>query len=343
MGDDSFILGGRTTPTDLKDEFQLLCAFVTAPGYREEAERQLRKNLDALYTQLEHTAEGMMSNEVVSFVHSGDVRFHFPKREVMEQRNLAELKAWLTPALKKGYMEIAIVGDIDVDRTLEVIAGTFGALPKRTDRKPGFAAARVIKFPSDHDKDFSFTSEIARSYAFAYWPTGDMSDIRRTRRLSLLGQILDDRLRLKIRQELGETYSPASYHVASDTFKGYGYMTAMATLKPEQVAKVKPMFPAIAAAIIKEGISDDEFQRAKEPIVQQISQMRRDNQYWLKNVLRNCQEQPQRLEWSRSMVEDFKGATKDEIAALAKEFFPPERCLTIGLIPEQTTKEATGK
>ena len=32
----------------------------------------------------------------------------------------------------------------------------------------------------------------------------------------------------------------------SDTFTGYGYMTAMATLKPDQVEKVKPMFLDIA-------------------------------------------------------------------------------------------------
>ena len=64
-----------------------------------------------------------------------------------------------------------------------------------------------------------------------------MDRIAETRRLSLLGQILDDRLRLKIRQELGETYSPAAYHVPSDTYKDFGYMTCMATLKPEDVAK----------------------------------------------------------------------------------------------------------
>jgi len=35
---------GKTTPKELVDELQVLCAFLTAPGYRPEAERGVRWN-----------------------------------------------------------------------------------------------------------------------------------------------------------------------------------------------------------------------------------------------------------------------------------------------------------
>jgi zinc protease len=338
VGDDSFILAGRTTPKDLLDELQYMCAYVVAPGFREEAQRQFDKNLDAIYTQLDHTAEGVMQNKVVGFIHGDDSRFEFPTQGVMAQRKMSEVKDWLMPALRDSYMEIAVVGDVDADTVLKDLESTFGALPKRADKKPAYAKEREVKFPAEpHDKDFHFTSEIPRAYALAYWPTADMSNIQRARRLSLLGQIMDDRLRIKIRQELGETYSPVGYHVPSDTYTGYGYMTAMSTLKPEQVAKVKPMYVEIGKALSEGGITDDEFQRAREPLLQQLVQMRRDNTYWIKNVLRNCQEHPERLTWARSIVDDFKAATKDDVTALAKEYLAPQRVTTIGLIPEQTT------
>ncbi len=334
VGDDAFIFSGKTTPGDLINEFQLIRAFMVAPGYRDSADQQFKKNLEAIYTQLEHTAEGMMQKEVVGFIHGGDQRFRFPKRNVMEQRNQAELKAWLTPALREGYLEIAVVGDIDVDKTLALLGETFGSLPKRADKKGDYAKERIMKFPAEaKDKDFDFSSEILRGYALAYWPTADMSDIKRTRRLMLLGQILDDRLRLKIRQELGETYSPVSYHLPSDTYTDYGYMTAMATLKPEQVAKVKPMFAEIGQKMIEGGVTDDEFQRAREPMLQQLAQMRRDNSYWIKSVLRNCQEHPERLDWARSMIADLEGIKKEEIMEMAKKYLAAAHCLTIGLIP----------
>jgi zinc protease len=336
VGDDSFMLAGRTTPTDMVAQVQLLCAYLTAPGYREEAERQFRKGFDGIYTELEHTAEGIMQNRVVGFIHSGDHRFIFPERSALEQRNISEVKAWLTPALKESKMEIAIMGDVDVEAAVKAISETFGALPARAKTKPEYTSERSVKMPTEpRDKDFHFTSEIPRAYALAYWPTADMSDIKRTRRLSLLGQVLDDRLRIKIREELGETYSPAGYHVPSDTYKDYGYMTAMATLKPEQVAKVKPMFLDIANAIIKEGISEDEFNRAREPMLTQLAQMRKDNRYWLQNVVRICQEKPERLDWARSMIDDITGIKKEDLNALAKEYLKSDRALVIGLLPEQ--------
>jgi len=334
VGDDSFVLGGKTTPQDLTAQLQLLCAYIVAPGFREEAERQFEKNLDAVYTEMEHTAEGVMGNKVVSFIHSDDARFGYPPQKVMAERSTAELKAWLTPALKDGYMEIAIIGDVDVEKTLAAVASTFGALPARADKKPAYTAERKVPFPAaPREKDFNFTTEIPRAYALAYWPTEDMMDIRRTRRLVLLGQILDDRLRLKIREELGETYSPASYHNASDTFTGYGYMTAMATLKPEQVAKVKPMFLEIADGISDTGITEDEFNRAREPQLQQLVQMRRDNKYWLTRVLVNSQAQPYRLDWCRSLMDDFTSIKKEELEVLSKKYLEDGKSIVIGLLP----------
>ncbi len=338
VGDDSFVLGGKTTPEDFNSQVQLMCAYLTAPGYREEADRQFKKNLDAIYTELEHTAEGVMQNQVIGFIHKDDPRFSFPKRAIMESRNLAELRMWLTPALQKSYLEISVIGDVDVDKVIASLMSTFGALPDRMAKKQDFAEARKVSMPTGiRDKDFTFVTEIPRAYALAYWPTEDMLDIKRTRRLVLLGEIFDDRLRLKIREELGETYSPAGYHVASDTFPGYGYMTAMATLKPEQVAKVKPMFLNIAQGI-SSGITDDEFQRAREPQMQQLVQMRRDNKYWLTRVLVNAQAQPYRLDWCRSLIDDFSGIKKEEIEALAKQYLGKEKSITIGLMPQAASK-----
>lgn len=336
IADDNFVLGGKTTPADLEAQLQVLAAYLTAPGYRVEAERQFKKNLDPLYTELLHTAEGVMQNQVVAFTHNNDFRFGFPDKAVLEKRNLDEVKTWLNPILQSSYLEVAIVGDIDPQVAIDLVAKTFGALPKRDATKPAFEAERKMAFPAEpKDKDFNFTTEIPRSYALAYWPTDDMSDVKRTRRLVLLGSILDDRLRIKIREELGETYSPASYHVASEAFKGYGYMTAMASLKPEQVKAVKGMFLEIAEDLIKNGISEDEFQRAKEPQIQQIIQTRRDNRYWLSRVLATAALQPYRFDWARTIEDDFRNIQRQEVEALAKTYLKPDRAYTIGIIPHQ--------
>jgi zinc protease len=334
-GDEAFLLSGRTKPEDLEAQLQLLAAYMVAPGYREEADRQFRQNLDAMYQELEHTAEGVMTDKVVSFIHSGDPRFGVAGRADTEKRNLAEVREWLAKPLREGYMEVSFVGDLDVEKVLAASAKILGALPKRAETKPAFTEARTVRFPVEpKQKDFHFTTEIERAYALVYWPTTDMSDIKQTRRLALLGQILDDRLRLKVREELGESYSPASYHVPSDTFPGYGYMTAMVTLKPDHVAKVGPIVTQLGDDLAKGSITDDEFERAKKPQLVQLEQMRRDNRYWTQNVLRCCQEHPERLDWSRSLVSDFASIKKEDLEALAKQYLKGTAATTVGLVPE---------
>ncbi len=334
VADEAFTLSGRTTPEDLEAQLQLLTAYLTAPGYREEAERQFRQNLEPMYIQLAHTAEGIMNDKVVSFLHSGDFRFGFPAKAEMEKRNLAELEAWLKTALTEDYLEVSIVGDIEPKAALEAIAKTVGTLPKRAAEKPKYVEERKIAFPAPSSTDLKFTTEIPKAVAALYWPTGDMLDIQRTRRLTLLGSILDDRLRIKVREELGETYSPACYHVANDTFTGYGYMTAMIECKPEQAAPISDLVIKIADELATGEITDDEFERAKKPILTQLEQMRRDNRYWAQNVVRNCQEHPERLEWSKSLVSDFSAVKKADMSKLAKEYLGKARAVGVKVLPE---------
>jgi zinc protease len=336
VGDEAFLLSGRTTPADLDAQLQLLTAHLVAPGYREEAGRQFEKNLDPLYTQLHHTAEGVMNSEVVSFMHSGDPRWGFPKIEDLRQRTLAELKAWLTPALTQDYLEVTVLGDVDAETALAAVAKTLGALPARADKKPAYTKERAVAFPKpEASKIFPFDTEIPKAIATVYWPTADMSDIQRTRRLTVLGSVLDDRLRIKVREELGDTYSPACYHVASDTFTGYGYMTTMIECKPELAESLTKLVMEIGDKLSGGPITDDEFDRAIKPILTQIEQMRRDNRYWSMNVLRCAQEHPERLNWARSFISDFSGIKKDELEGLAKEYMGTQRAVSADVIPQE--------
>jgi zinc protease len=68
-------------------------------------------------------------------------------------RTQEESKAWLAPQLAEGAVEIAIVGDIDLDATVAAVARTFGALPKRGER-PAFAAERIF-FEEWGEKDLA--------------------------------------------------------------------------------------------------------------------------------------------------------------------------------------------
>ncbi len=180
VADDSFQLGGRCAPAELETQLQLTAAFVTAPGYRPEAALQQQKFYDGFYSQLEHTPEGIVERDIKRFMRSGDVRFGFPDREAMRKLSMDDVKAWLEAPLREGYLEVAIVGNVDPDKALGLVAKTFRALSTRAGAAPAFEAERKVTFPvGTKTKEFTFASDNSRAVAVVCWPTGDGADVAR--------------------------------------------------------------------------------------------------------------------------------------------------------------------
>jgi zinc protease len=65
------------------------------------------------------------------------------------------------------------------------------------------------------------------------------------------------------------------------------------------------------------------------PQVTSIEEMRRTNRYWMGSVLESSQEYPERLDWSRSFVDDYKNITVEEVNALAKKFLSSESMVAV--------------
>ncbi len=329
VSEDTFVLAGRTNRKDLLLQCQLMAAQLSSPGWRPDGVTQFRQGLPAMFQQLNHTVEGVMQSQLNAFTHGNDFRFVIPPQEVLASRTMAESKAWLAPVLATGFLEIGVVGDLDPAEVIQAMAATVGTLPDREATKPELAEARMVAFPDGpREKTFTFTSKIPKSVVGVYWPTTDRrSNIRKSRHMTLLSEILDDRVRLKIREELGESYSPQVASMMSDTFPDYGQTFAMMITEPKHVDKLGPIVRDLADKLAREGATADELERARKPLLTALQEQRRNNAYWLGTVVTPSQSQPQRLDWSRSMVDDFSSATLADLNALAKEFLPAHRAV----------------
>jgi zinc protease len=330
--DDAFDFSGITNRDDLPAQLQLFTAYLVDPGYRPEAQRQAGKIIEQAFNRFAHTPTGPMQTEVPRLLASNDPRFGLPTQEVVAARTLDEMKAWLTPQLTGGAIEIALAGDIDIDAAINAVARTFGALPKRAP-KPELADARKVLFPAPFAKSYSVTTEIPKGLVTIYWPTTDARDVRVARRLTLLAEILSDRLRVKVREEMGDAYSPQAFSAPSDTYTHYGFLLAQISIDPAQTQKIIDTVLALAADLQKHGTTPDELTRAKQPILTSLKESARTNPYWLSAVLASCQEFPQRLAWCRTRSSDFEAISKAEIDALAAQYLDPAHAFRVTVLP----------
>jgi zinc protease len=330
---DAFAFGAATNRADLLLQLQLFCAYLTDPGYRPESIRQLHKAAEQIYLRLEHTPDGPLQLEVAPLLASGDPRFGLPPQDVMLARSLDELKAWLAPEFARGPIEIAIVGDIDPEATVAAVAQTFGALPQRGTKPAHTDTRQVSKLAEPVARQYSVTTEIPKAVIRLYWPATDARDIKLTRRLRLLAEVFADRLRVEIREKMGGTYSPNAGADLSDTFPGYGWLIADATVAPDQTRAIADAMKAVATALRDSGVTDEELVRAKQPVLTQLRESARTNPYWLGSVLSAAQEFPERLDWSRNRYTDNESVTAAELSALAKQYLDPKTVSEFIVVP----------
>ena len=335
VGTDAFILGGATNREDLLLELQLLTATLVDPGYRPESQRNAAKEIEAAYLSMEHTSDGPFSMEVPSLLAGGDPRFGLPPKPVMLSRTLDEVRAWVGPQLARGPLEIALVGDLDEATAVAAVASTLGALPPR--QAPGdLAALKHLTPPSTPlAKTYSIPSEIPKGALALFWPTNDGLDVHRSRRLNLLAAVLTDRLRVKVREQMGGAYSPYAISDASNVFPGYGYLSAHLTVDPDRVETIEQAVAMLGLDLSKSGVTNDELSRAKNPIITSLKESARTNQYWI-NVVSQAQGRPEVLDWARTRETDFESITVPEIDALAKSYLDAARASRFKVLPARS-------
>jgi len=336
VGIDAFTFNGVTDSDHLPLEFQLLAAWMTDAGYRSEALWIARKNIPPFYNRLEHSPEGVLQTRIDRLLASGDPRFGLPAQADLMARNLGEIKAWLSPQLAVGPMEIAIVGDFDPKVAIDAVAKTLGALPARAP-KPDYAAERKVALPKNpSEQDFTVETKIPKGLLLIVWPATDARDAAVARRLGMLASILSDRLRIKIRNEMSGAYSPQAGFNGGTIYPGYGWIESRITVDPPAAGKIVQAVLAIAADLQKNGVTADELDRAKNPTLASVKESMRTNRYWLSSVLFDAQEEPQRLDWARTRLDDVSRITKADVDALAAQYLDPSRAFRFVVLPSET-------
>ncbi len=342
IGGKDMNLVGSTTPDDLLLELQLMCAYLTAPGFREEALRTFHAALPDFYDGLRHDLSGAQS-QMEEWLYSNDPRFVTPSLEEALALTKEETLAWIKPQLDEDPIELTIVGDFAPEALREALSVTFGALPKRGTATTIPEEKFALTFPSTpQEKTFTYESKLERSSALVMWKTfGFDKEISDLRRLNVVASILRDRMRKKIREEIGATYSPSAYSNPSNDFPEFGCLVGSSIAKPEDLEKINKITLELGATLAESGATADELERTLNPILSSLEESERTNGYWLGTVMSHCQEEPFRLKWARERNKDYESISLESVNELAAKYLKPENAVAIRLEPAAPADEST--
>jgi len=334
VADDAFVFSGVTRPEDLETQLQLLTASASDPGWRPEAFTRMRAAAPTILSQMDATPEGVLNRQLGRMLHSGDLRWSIPDAAQITAQSPAQFKAEFAPPLAGGPIEIVIVGDTTVEKAIEAVADTFGALPARTPTAPDPAAAKVA-FPAPTTSPIVLTHKGRADQAIGMvaWPTDDfLSDTQRARTISLLGAVLQLRLTEQLRKAESVTYSPSAGASASTTFAHYGYLTARVELPPAKLAGFFADVAQITADLRAKPVTPDELERAKLPAFDDLDKRRQTNAYWL-NALAGAQADPREITAIRTSEPQVQRVTAEDIQKAAQTYLKDDRAWKIEVKP----------
>jgi zinc protease len=340
--DDAFVLSGRTTPQDLALQMQLLAAYMVDPAYRPEALARFRQNLPQLYQGLERTPMGVLQKEVVRYLRSGDSRFGYPEQAVLASRTLEELRAALSAPLAQGYVEVSIVGDFDMDKAITAVATTFGSLPQRLADKPAFADARQVHFPETRAlTTFAYETSDPKALAAVYFPTTDFSRLHDVRRLFVLAKVLGNRVLERVRNMQGLTYTAQGDHAPSQVYPGFGFLYAVVDAPPAKSRELAEEIVALAGDLYRDGVTADELERARNPVVSELRRLLSNNSYLLSSIISGSQERPEKLARAATSLKEISSLTVADLNAVARKYLDPKQALPVVIVPNETAKTTT--
>jgi len=320
VNDNYFSLSGSGDPKEAELIFQLIYHYMNDPGYRVEALDFTKTIYQQQYDSFMRTPEGIMKIKGDFFLAKNDPRFGLPHPDTINGYSLDDIKNWMTPYFQDSPVEVSIIGDFDEENIIGLASTYIGAFKKRKIFSDKFITAGKINFPKGEHIDLKPDTKIDSGVVRVAFLTDDFWNIRQTRQLSVLSRVFSERMRILIREDLGETYSAYAYNDPSMIFKNYGIMHVVANVKPEKQSFVYNKIKDIVDSILKDGITKKETDQALKPVLNHLKVIRKTNGYWLNSVMANASTYPEKFDWANTIMNDYQAVGQDDLMLLAKKY-----------------------
>jgi zinc protease len=333
VGVDALVFSGSAGPNDLQRLCEIFCAYMKDPGWKPEAFEKWKKGLPEVYESFARGFEGPLG-EFDKLLHGGDHRFCVPDPKEVDSFLIDTLKEFLEPQLSEGPVEITLVTGLDPSAAITILGKTFGRLPPR-----GAADAH-----EDHRKTppiqpgLKFKKEIEtadkKALLKVVYPTTDGRDTKTRRALSFLDDVVDDRMRVEIREKLGAAYSPSVLLDTGTVFPGMGSLTIVLTVDPAKADTVLNQVLGAVDALAKGGVKPDDLDRMKKVALTKLDQAMDDPGWWLTR-LDGSWARPEVLDALKSSKEGVGAVTADEVTALARQYLVRKSASTCVITPKK--------
>lgn len=333
IGDGSFSFFSETRKQDLADQLYLFAAKLSMPRWDPSPITRAKALASLGYESYAANPGGVVSRDLNYYLYNENPVFLTPTPEMIEAADVEGFRKVWQPILEQGPVEILIFGDFDREEAVEDLRKTFGALP---DRKPipqavlargyelGEAGETVVR---------THKGEQDQAAAVIAWPAGaGRGDMRTSRQLAILSEVISNRLLDAMREKFGASYSPSVRMDWPTDVESGGSILAFAQMQPKDVPVFFAEADRIALDLTKTPPTAEELQRAAEPLRSYYERLSSGNYFFL-SELEGSTTDRRRMQALRGFFQDFQAPAPERMLELA-QLYLSDKAWRMAVLPE---------
>ncbi len=324
-------LGGNASPEDLETLFQLVTLYATEPRFDPAHFSTYQARLRSVAETRSTQPDAVLYDTVGSVLNQHHFRYRPLTLELLEELSLERAKAVYADRFADlGDATFVFVGAFDWENLRSLTTTYLASLPA-SGRAEQWQDLGIDPPTGVEDHVVRKGIEPRSNTVLVY--AGDMEWSRREAlTLAVAGEILGIRLRERVREELGGTYSIS--------------VSANARLLPDpeyQVAIIFGSDPSRAEELAEEVRAEVEWLQAggeqryldtvKELLRTSREEQLQENRFWLQQLEAVIQRGESFTEINR-FDEWLEALTLEEVAAAARRYLPEDRYVRVVLFPE---------
>ncbi len=339
---DAFTYRALTQADGIDEFFKIVSEYLLNPNV-DEAAFEVAQSKFKQSRELEPDGMNEGYRDLFRMLYPNEPRFHAPSLNDIVNVKRDAIQQWLEAPLKEGYLEVAVVGDVDEEELLDLFGKTIGALPTRRETKSDFHDVRALRTsPGVGKRTIEYTSGMGDSAASVIvWTIQEEVSVRESAALYILSSVFESRIRKRVREEMGASYSPSVRYITFSAYDTLRHIRADVDCLKADASSLLDVVLGISESLRSEQVGAEEMAAAVAPLEEGLRQAWKDNGYLLEHVLFGVNEYPEVVDRALSYKDGLLSTiTAEDLQAVARKFLKADEALAVAIVPADSSKIA---
>lgn len=327
--DDTFTITVSGSPEELEDGLRLAYALLTDGQLEQSAFDNWTKSALRDYEGRSKQPPFVAYDTFFRTIYNNDPRrVILMTPEVIARQSVAAAQAWYAQLCRTAPIEVAVVGDMQLDAVMPLIEKYVGALADRPRHADLEALRHFVRDPGPYERVVDVDTITPQAMIVAGFLGADAHDVHDVRALALAAQALDSQLIKRIREELGLVYGIGANSSPSAAYHNGGFFFSAAPCAPGTGEKVVGEAFKIFDKFAQEGPTDEEFENARKQILNSLGDDLKEPDWWWTR-LQTLDLHDVQLADLKNIEQAYRDMTKDDVRATFNKYYRPDATFKI--------------